>query len=854
MPRISPLVILRVATLPFETLAPLEGARARATAEAALDRLEARRRDAERLSASLYEVAGASAAEDRHAARGAVLRIRRAIHQGRAVPESTLEEADDLLDPSTCSEIRMHLEVTTNAAQAELEFSRVYAEEIQALRAALVDASKAPTVRLGLRLAGRSLLQRAEGLARRDTATWGPRERHAASKVLAYLSRFATKTSPNGVFSATGISELSDGPPVLAGENQIARMDFLLHVGEARKITACLAASPGVMARVIPRANPTLRRVDDGWAYWRPASPRRPDDDEVLCRVKEHPVMRMFLDAAQPADKRAPELIRDVGARAGRDVEAFYSQLVDRGILIGEVEIPWSERRPLQALAACCPEASWAAPIEELECDVEALARCSAAEIPPRLDALAERMESLPHVRPLSTDDLVRCDASTRLEVRVPRSLLHDLARLVPLYAAFYGAIYPERLYRESFSDRFLRHFPADKPVPVLDLYHGLFEPVPETRPPVFASPASSASNSPLRRAAAEAFEAARSFFTRRAQEAAAAGQEEVELTEEDWAVIAGGAAEPRYSCAALFQVAARSLDDVAAGRARVCLNAFFPGAGLSVARLAHLHDGGGDFGPIHRHLHEGWARCVRPGAIHAEVTFMHGGRTANAGLRPPIFPVEIELPGDRVSAGRDVIPLSDLTASYESSTGQFALHSLSRGAEILPVICSGINPEGFVSFLTMIGGQGLQALGLFPGFDVPGIRSWPRFRFGNVVLFRRRWVFDAAELPVGEASGAYYLATRRWCREHALPDHVFVHSDRDPKPFYANLGSAAFVDRFRRAVETASAGAGARARVHVTEMLPGAADLWVRDSRGRYASEFLVHLDNLDRVDAEDV
>ncbi|HEU4765568.1 MAG TPA: hypothetical protein VFT93_07960, partial [Candidatus Eisenbacteria bacterium] len=90
-----------------------------------------------------------------------------------------------------------------------------------------------------------------------------------------------------------------------------------------------------------------------------------------------------------------------------------------------------------------------------------------------------------------------------------------------------------------------------------------------------------------------------------------------------------------------------------------------------------------------------------------------------------------------------------------------------------------------------------------------------------------------------GATAEERFLAARRWVRAHGLPEHVFVHSDREPKPFYVNLGSTAFLDLLRRSVE----GAG---RVHVTEMRPAPDDLWVRDGRGHYASEFLVHVDRL--------
>ena len=853
MTRVSPLLIVRVAALPFEAMDFMRGNRARVAAEDWLRLLETRAGEAERISALLYDAAGEAASPEFAAARGAVLKIRRAIHQERAIDCSVVEAAAPLLTPELRAQVRSHGDGGAEAEKARREFSAAYSEESARGRKAIVEVSGAPLFRLGLRLAGRSLLQRAETLSLLDPSTWDQRGRHTASKLLAYLGRFTTKTSPNGVFCATAVGELADGPAAVRGENQFALLEFLLHVGEARKIAACLAVSPEALMTVVPRINPTLRRDGDHWTLWRPASARRPADDEVRSQVKDHPVMQMFLDAAAGGRHTLEEIIRHVGERVGRDVRPFYGQLVERGVLIGEVEIPWSERRPLRALAALCAGATWAREVVEIESGVDSLAHLPSREMVPRVDALAARLESLPHVRPLLSDDLLRCDASTRLEIRLPRVLLHDLERLVPLYARFYGAIYPEALFRESFADRYLKRYPPDTHIPVLDFYHGLFEPEGPARPAAFVSPNSGRSDSKLRTAAGIAFQGARKFFARRAREAAASDMTEVELSEDDWIEIAGDAPEPRFSCAALFQVAASSLEEVSALRASVCLNAFFPGAGLSIARLAHLHGEVGDEGaggwsydrnPIVHQLQDGWAQQARPGAAHAEITFMHGGRTANAGLRPPIFPLEIELPGDRVSEGREAIPLADLTACWDSAAGRFVVRSQSRGIEILPVISSGINPEGFISFLTMVGAQGMQPLGFFQGFDLPEIRSWPRFRFGNVVLFRRRWVFGAGELPAGKSAEEFFLHTQRWRKEQGMPLQVFIHSEREPKPFYVNLGSEAFVDLFRRAVISPPDAPG---RVHVTEMFPGPGELWVRDQRGRYASEFLVHLDNLE-------
>src|SRR5206468_1965557 len=71
---------------------------------------------------------------------------------------------------------------------------------------------------------------------------------------------------------------------------------------------------------------------------------------------------------------------------------------------------------------------------------------------------------------------------------------------------------------------------------------------------------------------------------------------------------------------------------------------------------------------------------------------------------------------------------------------------------------------------------------------------------------------------PLSDAE--FFLEVARWRARHALPRHVFVHTNLNPKPFYVDLGSPLLVDLLRRAV---SAIAGqSDGNLYVTEMLPG--------------------------------
>jgi hypothetical protein len=851
----DPLLLVRLAQFPFAILDPLAGPELSHTIRTFLDAEREVDGEAASLSEELYAIAGAPSRENA-AERGAVLALRRAIFNRRSPSPSEWAAASRRLPAPLADRLDRHLQRIRAQRDAWPALEEAYRAERARAQMALIAHLGDGIFDEALRLVSRSLHAKAHALAAAPPARWAHREWHVAAKVLAYLGRAATKTSPHGVFCATSLGRWTAGTVSVEGTNEIARVDLLLNVGEARKIAACLAADPALDAAIMPRLNPTLRETDGGWTFWRPASSRRETDEEVFSRAKDHPVLRMFLEAARAGTHSALDLVRAVGAQCGADVRGFYEQLVQRGVLIAEIEIPHASRRPLLDIATACRAAGctppWLDEVERVEADVEALPSLPRAERFQRMDDIERRLAALPHARQIASDELFRLDAAAGLTVSLPRSILPELERALEWYGRLAAAMYPERLLRASYAARFLEKFPADADVEILDLYHGVFEPGDERRPAAFIEPAAVAGRpvQPVAEAT-ERFRRARDFFARTAREAASAGRVAVDLAEAGWADVVDGAPVPRLSAGVLFQVAAQSAGAIERGEYAICLNGFFPGAGLSVARLAHLHANGAalEVNPIVREIRGGWAWMERPGTVIAEITYMHSGRTANAGLRPRVFRHEIELPGDKASPGAEVIPLSDLVVRYDAREEKFILRSKSRGVEVLPIISSGINPEGFISFLVLIGQQDLQPVGYFPGFDVDGVTHWPRYTLGRIVLFRRRWVVPAPTLPAEGAGGGarFFLEATRWRKEHQLPRRVFVHSDVEPKPVYVDLESTPFVDLLRRMLTVE--GERRPRTLHVTEMLPAPDEMWVGDARGRYASEFLVHMRNVNRA-----
>src|SRR5262249_49964674 len=152
-------------------------------------------------------------------------------------------------------------------------YGPLFDADLRAYREALVAFASHPLVESGLYFVNRALLPKARDLARRDAAAWNKDDRQTAARIASYVVRFATKTSPNGVFCSVASATIGGERVVVEGEPEIERIECLLSVAEARKVAACLAVDPALEPAIVPRPNPTLRDDGDGsLTFWKPAT------------------------------------------------------------------------------------------------------------------------------------------------------------------------------------------------------------------------------------------------------------------------------------------------------------------------------------------------------------------------------------------------------------------------------------------------------------------------------------------------------------------------------------------------------------------------------------------------------
>ena len=119
-----------------------------------------------------------------------------------------------------------------------------------------------------------------------------------------------------------------------------------------------------------------------------------------------------------------------------------------------------------------------------------------------------------------------------------------------------------------------------------------------------------------------------------------------------------------------------------------------------------------------------------------------------------------------------------------------------------------------------------------------PAWRRRPRITVGGLVLARRAWTFDAADLAWATVKDeqARFLAARQWRRDEGLRERAFYKVPIDDKPLYVDGSSIVFVNALAKAIrQTADQGG----TITFTEMLPDEDELWLTRAGRRHTSEF---------------
>lgn len=880
--RLAEPFMLRIAGLPFDTVAELEFPTTTAWARAVLDAEDAAVVARQSLADPLTEAVGRCADEG---VRRLLVGLRRDVFNLRPLrPGPAVTAALAALGPDDAATLEGLVAGARRLTELREEGEEVLAAELRDRRAALRRLATEPALRLGLQLSSPSLDRYADRYLAEPGDRPGKRARRVERSLLEYLLRTACKTSPFSTLTSVcaGSFRVGAGAPLAVRFDDGGRRSAVrLNLAVLDRLSALILADPGLRADLPVRATGGWREHEDVVRYLRRL--RAGGDEDTGAKVDALretlfflPSGRLLTDVLAQVSAAGPVRVRDLVDRLcgliGRDradVEAYVGHLLRLGLLeapalkldIHHPDPPAAYREALLAL-----DRPWARSLAgRLGAVAGAVGGFGTAGLQERrrlLETVREEVEAaqagLGAAEPSAPATLVYEDTAPRAAdvaadpAAWADALLPDLRRLSAMMPAFDASMLRRLVTRgyfrirhgetgrcddfltfahefhrdffDNFSQRLMRHrrFPEG----------GGFTPHDNW----FRQPELTAVDD-ARRAVADHIGAA--------YRALPPGAEELVLDPDLPGRVAGalpadlGALQPRSY---FLQLAGD-------GTPTAVVNRVYSGLTLLFSRFAHLFaEGGEDLAGRLRDV----LRSVRPpGAVFAE---LKGGYDAtNLNLHPAVTDYEIVCPGE--VSGRPAearIPVEDLAVVEDPAADRLTLRSRRLDVEVIPVylgfLLPGALPE-VQQVLLNFSYTGMAQLDLWSGTGVPepeeDVVRLPRIRYGSVVLARRQWSVRADRVPqrrpgVGEA--AWFLEWRRWRREHDVPCRVFLTTpfSGEYKPLYVDFDSyfgLTLVDAMVR---------DNPGTLVLTEMLPGPEELCVRRAGRPYVTELTVEIDGV--------
>ena len=808
-------LVLRGAGLPAAAVLALAppGLAARADSlldlhEAALDR---RRAALDRVGRALDELRGDDGDPDSRERRAPLVRALYALWEGK-IPRRCPS-------PDIAAAVADLAAAEDRAAALERELSAACDDAAAATSQEIARVAASPLFREAVTWQTRHAAE----LPLAEAAQWAagqprtPQRRKSEEVVATYLQRYAAKNDTIGFFGPVGWARLAfEGPLVQCqpGPGLIARRSVYFEHWAIAALARRLAEEPALRPWLAPRL-----RLGVGWA----AGELRDVDGRIVPLAPEEERVLAGCDGARRARDIAEELAASpLDPLPPGQVLAVLDRLAQAGIVTWTLEVPL-ELRPELTLRAALerigdPDLREPAlrALEELD---EGRRRVAGAAGDPA--ALARRLGELDATftrltgaapyrnagRMYAARSLVYEDCRRDAEVAFGPELLHRLGP--PLTLVLQSA----RWLTSDIARRFEQELAA--------LHAALQD-----------------------RCGAEAVPSA--LFVQEARATLLAGDNAGvtaagEELRDRWARLLGiGPAESAAGAvhrraADLAERAAEAFGD--AGPAWSLVRHFSPDLLLAAPGAAALRRG--DFQAVLGELHPGntlgWSCFL---SQHPAPEELLEALAADLGRDPLVMPQIPRYWNQRTNIGL-VLPSFHRYEIVEQPPGRPACRPLPAGTVEI------VRQAGRLEARSRDGAVRLPAIELFGlyltdacstilGQLLPPAPHGPRVAIDDLVIARRRWSFEAAELDFAavKAAAPRFLAARRWARRHRLPRFSFYKLPSETKPIYLDLDSPIYVDIFARLLRKEGAPA-AGPGVVVSEMLPDFRGLWLTDGQG---------------------
>ena len=708
------------------------------------------------------------------------------------------------------------------------------------LRRSLAAVVERPEVREALFVASPDLDDTIDAWQREPDSDKGRRTERA---LVRYFARMSSRATPFGLFAGCSVGSVVDSAAAAgitlsaAGTyRRVTRLDMEYVAG----LVAALERIPEVRSRLRFTPNNSIYRAAGRVRYVEAVVSDRVRQHRLVA-VDDSPYLGATLAAASSgatiAGLAAPLVEGEITLE---DAVGFVDELVESQLLVSDLEPAITGGDPLRCLAGSLRQ------LPEPGSEISSLAAA--------LDEVALRLQRLDagdHAGSASYREIATILGELPAPVALPRLFQVDMVK--PAKEAVLGGAVVTELARaarllhalmpvpaETALDRFRQHFQERYEGREVPLQEALDE---ELGIGFDSSQAPSAEASPLLRDLAfpggagdikVGWNATAALLTRKLVSALRAGDDEIEITDAEVDRLAGSERPPLPDAFAVSAaIAAPSSEAVAAGQFLVSVQAVVgPSGARMLGRFCHT-DATLETA-VRQHLAA--EEDASPGAVFAEIVHLPEGRVGNITMRPALRGYEIPYLGRSGAPAERQVPVSDLLVSVQGN--EVVLRSRRLGRRVIPRMSSAHNyaarSVGVYRFLCSLQAQGVHGQLAWDWGTLAASPYLPRVRSGRVVLARRRWRLDAAQIKAlqGGDDNSRHESLQRLAREIGLP-RLFVLADSDNE-LLTDLDNPLSAETFVQLVAR-------REDAILFELFPALDQLWVQGPEGPYASEVIV-------------
>lgn len=802
--RIAPGFLLRIGGLPLSSVAGLSSATLDAALARARELEQALAMRAATVSDALYHAI--ARAEQEPEAQKALLNLRRAVFNGRAVAAVSMAAAEKHLPLPDLETLRQWQALRSDLEQHETQAEQLTTAELPRMRRALKQAAAVPQFRKGLLVANPSFERTLDDYLRADDGQINRKLRQAERTLLLYLLRTTHKTSPLSTLTMVSVGRFDEGAalapqwsswqPHHAAKPNVATLSRV-----SRTLSGAVARHPGLRLAL----QSGISREKGRLHYWKRTETPLTAGGPMHSTVSESSFslhltgsLELVLDLLAQGPRSAGEMISLLDQRLdmGQAQAADYLQrLVDHGLLTvhglrqsvfeSNVWARFADELEATSEPALC-EAAQA--LRRAGRDVASFASAGLGERATLMRSINETLgQALAHAgteaappQPVLYEDTSASPQPVSLGAEAWRGTLDQLGELQRLLGLFDPMLISRVTLRSLFRKRYGVGGVCHDVAAFSDFFHDSFyRSVSATsRMSNSSSPFGRGTLNPLKLPEITAIQEAQAELIAAVDAALARhdGTDDIELPVELVQRLGEQAMGWQQWMSNAFFVQQSGAGD----ETQLILNRIYAGAGCTFGRFAHLYDGQ-DAQPAQTLLRDNLAAMQGEDMLFAE---LQGGHETNLNLHPRLSDVELVLPGERGSAdpaGR--IALAELSIRHDAQHDRLYLYCERLSKRIVPLYLGMLYPLILPELQTLLLHFSPPAILRTDAFarshaDGDGIAFMPRVRYRRILLERARWQVPASQVPQragGESDYRYMRRLTVWREAAALPAQVFV-------------------------------------------------------------------------------